>query len=121
MRSLAVAAVLLCVIAIYVFSSTVYLSGFFHGFLTEIDSLPESPDGCEDEAGRVFLEWERGRAAVIILTDRTEADRIADAVQRLIASASSGDEKEYTAAVKQLRYETEQMIRYISPSFYNVF
>ena len=50
MRALAVSVILLCVILIYVFSSTAYLSGFFSELLELCSDMPPALDGAEEAA-----------------------------------------------------------------------
>ena len=120
MRALAVSVILLCVILLYVFSSTAYLSGFFSELLGLCSSLPDTLDGAEDALSVFREKWERGKPAVIMLADRSEADGIDAALERLIGAVDSGDEKEYTAAVSGLRYEIIQMTEFITPGLENV-
>lgn len=120
MRALLISAALLAAVLIYVFSSTVYLSGFFSELLESSFALPDSPGSAEDAVKELYGKWAAAKPAVIMLTDRSEADGIDAAFQRLIGAAEAEDEKEYTAAVAGLRYEIEQMLQFIAPSAGNV-
>lgn len=120
MRALAVSVILLCVILIYVFSSTAYLSGFFSELLELCSDMPPALDGAEEALSVIRAEWERGKPTVLMLADRSEADGIDAALERLVGAVDSRDEKEYTAAVSGLRYEIVQMIGFITPGVDNV-
>lgn len=116
MRALIISSVLLAVVVIFVFSSSAWLSGFFSKLLTQADGL----DYSKEDAQSVSDAWKNGKFAVLLFFDKQETDNIDASLDKLINSAEK-DEKEYTAAANELRYEIRRMKDMLDMRFENIF
>ncbi|MBR6922538.1 MAG: DUF4363 family protein, partial [Clostridia bacterium] len=114
--------VLFAVVVIFVFSSSAWLSGFFSRLLYEAEGLADidSPD-VSVLAGKTADEWKKGKFAVLLFFDKEETDNIDASLDKLINAAKNKDEKEYTAAKIQLRYEIKRMKDMLDIRFENIF
>ncbi len=122
MRALIISAVLFAVVVIFVFSSSAWLSGFFSRLLYEAEGLADidSPD-VSVLADKTADEWKKGKFAVLLFFDKEETDNIDASLDKLINAAKNKDEKEYTAAKIQLRYEIKRMKDMLDIRFENIF
>ena len=122
MRALIISAVLFAVVVIFVFSSSAWLSGFFSRLLYEAEGLADidSPDASV-KADITADEWKKGKFAVLLFFDKEETDNIDASLDKLINAAKNKDEKEYTAAKIQLRYEIKRMKDMLDIRFENIF
>ncbi len=122
MRALIISAALFAVVVIFVFSSSAWLSGFFSRLLYEAEGLADidSPD-VSVLADKTADEWKKGKFAVLLFFDKEETDNIDASLDKLINSAKNKDEKEYTAAKIQLRYEIKRMKDMLDIRFENIF
>ena len=122
MRALIISAVLFAVVVIFVFSSSAWLSGFFSRLLYEAEGLADidSPDASA-KADKTADEWKKGKFAVLLFFDKEETDNIDASLDKLINAAKNKDEKEYTAAKIQLRYEIKRMKDMLDIRFENIF
>ncbi len=122
MRALIISAVLFAVVVIFVFSSSAWLSGFFSRLLYEAEGLADidSPD-VSVLADKTADEWKKGKFAVLLFFDKEETDNIDSSLDKLTNAAKNKDEKEYTAAKIQLRYEIKRMKDMLDIRFENIF
>ena len=122
MRALIISAALFAVVVIFVFSSSAWLSGFFSRLLYEAEGLADidSPDASV-KADKTADEWKKGKFAVLLFFDKEETDNIDASIDKLINAAKNKDEKEYTAAKIQLRYEIKRMKDMLDIRFENIF
>lgn len=122
MRALIISAALFAVVVIFVFSSSAWLSGFFSRLLYEAEGLPDidSPDLYE-RSNKTADEWKTGKFAVLLFFDKEETDNIDASLDKLTNAAKNKDEKEYTAAKIQLRYEIKRMKDMLDIRFENIF
>lgn len=122
MRALIICAVLFAVVVIFVFSSSGWLSGFFSKLLSLSDNLPEiTADDVSNVVNEVSRAWKEGKAAVLLFFDKEETDNIDGSINKLIGAVKNMDEKEYTAAVNELRFEIRRMMEMLRIKFENVF
>ncbi len=122
MRALIICAVLFAVVVIFVFSSSGWLSGFFSKLLSLSDNLPEiTADDVSNVVNEVSKAWKEGKAAVLLFFDKEETDNIDGSINKLIGAVKNMDEKEYTAAVNELRFEIRRMMEMLRIKFENVF
>ena len=122
MRALIICAVLFAVVVIFVFSSSGWLSGFFSKLLSLSDNLPEiTADDVSNVVNEVSKAWKEGKAAVLLFFDKEETDNIDGSINKLIGAVTNMDEKEYTAAVNELRFEIRRMMEMLRIKFENVF
>ena len=122
MRALIICAVLFAVVVIFVFSSSGWLSGFFSKLLSLSDNLPEiTADDVSNVVNEVSKAWKEGKAAVLLFFDKEETDNIDGSINKLIGAVKNMDEKEYTAAVNELRFEIRRMMEMLQIKFENVF
>lgn len=112
MRALIISAVLLAVVLIFVFSSSAWLSGFFSKLFEMTGS-----DG-PDSAVRISNAWKKGKITVLLFFDKEETDDIDKSLDKMISAA---DEKEYTAALNELRYEIKRMKDMLDIRLENIF
>ena len=122
MRALIISAALFAVVVIFVFSSSAWLSGFFSRLLYEAEGLADidSPDSSV-KADKTADEWKKGKFAALLFFDKEETDNIDASLDKLINAAKNKDEKEYTAAKIQLRYEIKRMKDMFDIKFENIF
>ena len=122
MRALIISVALLIAVVIFVFSSSAWLSGFFSKLLALSDSLPEinAPD-ISETAVRLSDTWKNGKAAVLLFFDKEKTDNIDSSLDRLINAVKITDEKEFTAAVNELRFEIRRMKEMLQIKFENIF
>ena len=110
MRALIISAALLAAVVTVVFSSAGWLSGFFSELLDRTDGLPEDLSAeCAGMADALSDKWYGGRLAAVFFFDKAEVDNVDRALNDLASACASGDEKEYTAAKKTLRYEIKRL------------
>ena len=122
MRALIISSVLLAVVVIFVFSSSAWLSGFFSRLLYMANDLPDinSPHTAKKSA-KTANEWKNGKFAVLLFFDKEETDNIDASLNRLLYAEENSDEKEYTAAVEELRFEIKRMKDMLDIRFENIF
>lgn len=122
MRALIISSVLLAVAVIFVFSSSAWLSGFFSRLSDAANALPDidSPD-LPVKSKQAAEMWKNGKFTVLLFFDKEETDNIDSSFDRLAGAGKNKDEKEYTAAKQQLRYEIKRMKDMLDIRFENIF
>ena len=122
MRASVISAVLFAAVLIFVFSSTGWLSGFFHSLLNLCIDLPEelpAADGGEIE--RIAQKWSAAKPAILLFYDKAEIDALDKAVYELQFACERKDEKEYAAARAAVIYEIRQVCDMIEIRAENIF
>lgn len=119
MRALIISAVLLAVVVIFVFSSSAWLSGFFSKLFEFADGLTDNIS--TDDAENIVRIWKKGKFTVLLFFDKEETDNIDSSLDKLTAACKNGDQKEYTAASNELRYEIKRMKDMLDIRFENIF
>ncbi|MBQ7700335.1 MAG: DUF4363 family protein [Clostridia bacterium] len=119
MRALIISAVLLAAVVIFVFSSSAWLSGFFSKLYGLADELTGTVS--KDAANNVYQAWKNGKFTVLLFFDKEETDNIDASLEKLVNAANDKNEKEYTAATNELRYEIKRMKDMLDIRFENVF
>ena len=118
MRALIISSVLLAAVLIFVFSSSAWLSGFFSQLF---DTASELTDKDPAAAENIASKWRAGKFAVLLFFDKEETDNIDSSLYKLLCAADTGDEKEYTAAANELRFEIKRMYDMLDMRFENIF
>ena len=122
MRALIISAVLLAVVMIFVFSSSAWLSGFFSKLLDTVNDLPDvNSPYTSDKSAHAAEKWKTGKFAVLLFFDKEETDNIDSSLDRLLNAEKNKDEKEYTAAADELRFEIKRMKDMLDIRFENIF
>ena len=121
MRALIISAVLLAVVVIFVFSSSAWLSGFFSKLLDTANGLDFNSPESSDKTDKAEKKWKTGKFAVLLFFDKEETDNIDSSLDRLLNAEKNNDEKEYTAAAEELRFEIKRMKDMLDIRFVNIF
>ena len=122
MRASVISAVLFAAVLIFVFSSTGWLSGFFHSLLNLCSDLPDTPTEQSGEiTDMIVRKWKSAKPAVLLFYDKSEIDALDKAVYELQSAYERKDEKEYAAAAAAVLYEIQQVCDMIEIRAENIF